>query len=81
MTSSRGERIDDPVVGATAAQVRAEIARRRCSQTTIAAKLQLSQSAVSRRLAGDVAWSVSELVGLSELLDVPLSTLLAQASA
>ena len=55
------------------ANVRAEVARRGLSQSALAAALNLTQSAVSRRLSGTVEFTASELAALAEHLQVPVS--------
>jgi transcriptional regulator with XRE-family HTH domain len=55
--------------------VRAEMARRRVTQGQIAAKLHLSQAAVSRRLNGDVAFNADELIEIARVIRVPVSVL------
>jgi len=66
---------------AVGANVRAEMARRKVSQQQIAAALNLSQAAISKRLAGVVPWDVNELVTVATALEVPLSTLLDTSEA
>lgn len=61
-------------VGAT---VRAEMARHRISQQELADKLHLSQTAVSRRLNGRKAFDIAELHVISEVVNVPISKLVA----
>jgi len=61
-------------VGAT---VRAELARKRISQTVLAEKLHLSQTAVSRRLTGKKAFDVEELAVVSLVTGVPVDRLVA----
>jgi transcriptional regulator with XRE-family HTH domain len=63
-----------------AATVRAEVARRRITQSQIAEVLGLSQMAVSRRLSGAVPFDVEELGKVAALLGVPASTLLGEAA-
>ena len=63
------------------ANVRAEMARRRLKQEDVAPLLGLTQSAMSRRLVGDVEFSVSELRKLADVLQVPASTLLGEVPA
>lgn len=58
-----------------AANVRAEVARRRLRQSEIAEHLQLNQQQVSRRLNGQVAISAAELQQLAQLFDVPVAVL------
>lgn len=59
-----------------AANVRAEMARRRVPQQTVAQRLGVSQSAVSRRVAGHTPFTVAELVQVADLLDLTLSDLI-----
>jgi transcriptional regulator with XRE-family HTH domain len=59
-----------------AANVRAELARRRISQTTVAQRLGVSRQNVAQRLNGRVDFRVSELVAIAALLDVPVTALL-----
>lgn len=65
-------------VGAT---VRAEIARRKISQVTLAGALGISQAAVSRRLNGAVPFDVHELNRVAVLLDLPLAVLVGEGVA
>lgn len=64
-----------------AANVRAEVARRRLRQADIAEHLGLDQRAVSRRLLGQVEFSASELAELAELLGTPIATLYGEVPA
>lgn len=64
-----------------AANVRAEVARRRARQTDLAALLGISQQAMSRRLTGEVAFDVDELQALASHLEVPASELLGEVPA
>ena len=59
------------------AAVRAELARKRISQTVLAEKLHLSQTAVSRRLNGKKAFDVNELAVVSDVTGVPVDRLAA----
>lgn len=61
-----------------ASAVRAEVARQRVSQQTIAAATGLTQSAVSRRMTGVIDFSATELRQIAELLEVPAATLLGE---
>lgn len=58
-----------------AATVRAECARRRLTQATLADALGLSQAAVSRRLAGTTPFELDELAVVAPLLDTTPSVL------
>lgn len=64
-----------------AANVRAEVARRRIRQTAIAEHLGLNQQQVSRRLNGQVELTATELQRLAELLEVPVGSLYGEVSA
>lgn len=52
------------------------MARRRITQTALAADadLDLSLSAINRRLTGEIAFNVRELAVIARILDVPMST-------
>jgi transcriptional regulator with XRE-family HTH domain len=49
---------------------------RRINQTDLGAALGISQSAFSRRLLGQIAFTIDELDKLAAVLDVPVATLL-----
>jgi predicted transcriptional regulator len=61
--------------------VRAEMARKRVTQESLAAHLHLSQAAVSRRLKGVVGFSVHELVLTARLVDVTVASLVGERAA
>jgi len=56
-----------------AANVRAEVARQDLSQQAVAELLGISQGAVSRRLAGRVDFSASELDTLARSMGIPVA--------
>jgi transcriptional regulator with XRE-family HTH domain len=56
------------------------MARRRVTQERLAQALHLSQPAVSRRLKGEVDFTVSELAVVAELLDVDAAHLVTVAA-
>ena len=58
-----------------AAEVRAWMARRGVRQESLAAKMGLSQSALSMRLRGRTRWTINDLAAVSEALDVPMAAL------
>lgn len=58
-----------------AANARSLVARKQLRQGAIAAALNLTQSQVSRRLAGQVRFTAAELQALAQLLEVPVATL------
>jgi len=62
--------------GGACATIRAELARRNSTQSALAAHLQLSQPAVSRRMAGKVAWRVGELAAAADFFGLPASKLI-----
>ncbi len=57
------------------ANVRAEMARRRISQQTLADTIGLSQAGLSKRLNGHVPWDVNELAAAAAALGVHLHAL------
>jgi transcriptional regulator with XRE-family HTH domain len=62
--------------GQIAEEVRAALARKRVRQRELADFLGLSQPGVSRRLSGDVEFSIHELSRAAELLGMPLADFL-----
>lgn len=64
-----------------AGAVRAELARRQVGQRQVAEALGISQPAVSRRLAGEVAFNVDELAAVADLLGMDARDLMPTASA
>jgi transcriptional regulator with XRE-family HTH domain len=61
------------------ANIRAEMARRGLSQTELASRMGIGQSALSKRLAGTVALDVNELAAVAGFLHVDVSVLLTGA--
>ncbi len=57
--------------------IRAELARRRISQTVVAERLGLSQATVSRRLLGEYPFTVDEVDTIAEMLGLTASDLVA----
>jgi transcriptional regulator with XRE-family HTH domain len=68
MTTTPGQR--------TGANVRAELARQRLTQIKLAAHLEMSQQAVSKRLLGLVPFDIDELTATAAFLAVPVASLL-----
>lgn len=64
-----------------AANVRAEMARRCYTQTSLARELNRSQQFVSRRLSGQVAFDVHDLDAIATILGIPLTDLIGEAVA
>ena len=60
--------------------IRAEMTLQAFSQTQVAKVLGLSQSGVSRRLLGDIAFDVVELTTLANLFGVSASYLLGESA-
>lgn len=56
--------------------VRAEMARRRVTQSKLAANLNLSRAALSARLSGKTLWGINELIPVADALGVGLATLI-----
>jgi transcriptional regulator with XRE-family HTH domain len=63
------------------ANVRAELARKRISQSTVADRLGVSRQNVAQRLNGRVDFRVGELLAIADLLDIPAASLLAETAA
>ena len=59
-----------------AATIRAEMARKRETQTRMAPKLGMSQSSLSKRIRGEVPFSIPEITNVATLLDIPVASLL-----
>ena len=78
MTALRDEVTTDPLVNGywfLLGELRAELARRRIYQSTIAPVLRLSQPEISARLSGRVAFKYLELMRLAEALDLSMADL------
>lgn len=58
------------------ANIRAELARRGLSQTEFASRMGISQSQLSKRLAGTIPIDVNELANVALALDVDIARLL-----
>jgi transcriptional regulator with XRE-family HTH domain len=59
-----------------AANVRAELARRRIRQIDVAERLGVSRQNVSQRLNGSVDFRVGELIAIADLLGITVVELL-----
>lgn len=57
--------------------VRDALFHARVSQRTAAQRLGLSQAAISRRLSGDVDFTVSQLAEVAKMLDRPITAFIA----
>lgn len=65
-----------PTAHRIAANVRAEMARRNCTQERLATRLGKSQGYVSRRLVARIPFNTNDLDAIAKALDVPLSDLI-----
>lgn len=63
-----------------AANVRAEMARHRVSGRELAQRVGRSQTWLSRRLVGEIAFALDELEAVSIALDVPVARLMGIAA-
>ncbi len=70
--------MEDSATQRVAATIRAELARRRISQSALARELGMAQTAVSRRLTGQVPFDVNELHAIANHLGLPPAALLDQ---
>lgn len=61
--------------------MRAELARARVSQSTLAKDGPFSQSSLSRSLAGSRSFTVAELTFIAQYLGVPVASLLGEVAA
>ena len=59
-----------------AAHVRAELARRRITQTDVAQRLGVSRQNVAQRLNGSVDFRVGELIAVADMLGITIAELL-----
>lgn len=64
-----------------AANVRNEMERKKIGQVALAELVGMSQSALSRRLLGHIAFDVTELDLIAQALRVPVSRLISKKSA
>lgn len=72
----------EPVVTErVAANVRAEMARQRKTQSALATALGRSQMFLSRRLGGQTPFDLDELDRIAAILDIPIERLLAERVA
>jgi cyanate lyase len=63
-----------------AAEVRAELARQRKTQSALAEALGRSEAYVTRRLTGEVAFNLEEIESVAGFLGVPTSRFLERAA-
>lgn len=67
----------NPVARRVAEKVRAEVRRKGLTQCYLAQQLGTSQPFISRRLSGRVPFDVDDLAKIAELLDIPITELIA----
>lgn len=65
----------------TADAVRAELARKRRTQGDLAAALEMTPHTLGKRLSGQVAFTIPQIVATAAYLDVPLSTFIPAGEA
>jgi transcriptional regulator with XRE-family HTH domain len=70
-----------PVAAATAANVRAELARAGYTAVRTATALDWSNSRLARRLSGEIPFDIDELTQVAQLLGVPLAAFLPGVAA
>lgn len=70
-----------PLSERVGANVRAEMARKRLSQSALAERLNLTQQMLSRRISGQLAFRVDELHEIAAVLGVPVSDLIGEEKA
>lgn len=63
-----------------ASEVRSVAARRQIKHRQLAEVTGLTQPGISRRLAGTVEFTISELVAIAKLLNVPITSLIPQTT-
>lgn len=64
--------MSEGITANVAAEVRAEMARQRRSQRSVADALGVSQTYIWRRLTGDVSFDIAELSAVADFLGVPM---------
>jgi transcriptional regulator with XRE-family HTH domain len=64
-----------------AANVRAELARRRITQTDVAERLGVSRQNVAQRLNGSVDFRVGELISIANMLEITIGDLVGGVKA
>lgn len=62
----------------TGAAVRAELARAGLSQRELARRLNVSHTYITMRTKGVIAFNVTDLARVAEVLDIPVAVLVAQ---
>ncbi|MBN9177658.1 MAG: hypothetical protein J0I43_09865 [Microbacterium sp.] len=72
-------RAPSAVSAALADEIRAEMARQRCTRRDVAAALEATPHTTERRLSGDVPFDVVQLARIGQLLGVDPATFLRRA--
>lgn len=66
---------------AIAGEVRAAVAREGVSARSLAREVEMSPASLSRKLRGDVSFSVEELIAIANFLDVSVTSLIPRAES
>lgn len=66
---------------AVAGEVRAAIARAGVSARSLASEVEMSPASLSRKLRGDVSFSVEEVIAIANQLDVSITSLIPPAES
>lgn len=69
-----------PLRERVAEELRAILARRKMTATTLAELTGLTQPYLSRRMTGDVAFNIDDLDKIASVLEVPVTALLGDAA-
>lgn len=72
---------DNSTAARVAGAVRAEMARSQMTRQALGELLDMSPTAVQRRLTGEIPFDVVELDQISKWLDVPITTLMGVIAA
>lgn len=73
--------MDLAISGRVAAEVRAELARRRLTTRELAVGAGIALTTLRRRLAGESAFTLDELAAIAGCFGIPLMTLLERAES
>lgn len=69
------EKVASAAHDAVAAEIRAEMARQRLTQTALAERLDVNRAYVVRRLSGDTPLTVGDVAAIAAALDVRFADL------
>jgi hypothetical protein len=71
--SCYAQRVNTSTQHEVAAEVRAQIARKRRSGRSVALQLGWTQAYMGRRLVGEVPFNVNDLAAIADVLEVPVT--------